>query len=59
LHELWTGGETASPTTMNRVQTTNPPLTLVHTNGPTETTTIAHSGPRPPPPAARTGSARP
>ncbi|MEV5308947.1 amino acid adenylation domain-containing protein, partial [Streptomyces diastaticus] len=45
LHELWTGGETASPTTMNRVQTTNPHLTLVHTYGPTETTTFAISGP--------------
>ncbi|OWA08457.1 non-ribosomal peptide synthetase [Streptomyces sp. CS227] len=45
LHEVWTGGEAASPTTMARVQATNPDLTLVHVYGPTETTTFAISGP--------------
>ncbi|WP_033017143.1 AMP-binding protein, partial [Streptomyces capuensis] len=45
LHEVWTGGEAASPAAMSKVQATNPDLTVVHVYGPTETTTFAISGP--------------
>ncbi|MFD5435786.1 amino acid adenylation domain-containing protein [Kitasatospora sp. NPDC127067] len=41
LHEVWTGGDIASPVAMRRVLDTCPGLRLVNVYGPTETTTFA------------------
>ncbi|MFI2606495.1 amino acid adenylation domain-containing protein [Kitasatospora sp. NPDC018619] len=41
LHEVWTGGDIASPVAMRRVLDACPGLRLVNVYGPTETTTFA------------------
>ncbi|MEU3572749.1 amino acid adenylation domain-containing protein [Kitasatospora sp. NPDC036755] len=41
LHEVWTGGDIASPAAMRRVLDSCPGLRLVNVYGPTETTTFA------------------
>ncbi|MCX4587514.1 non-ribosomal peptide synthetase [Streptomyces sp. NBC_01481] len=41
VHEIWTGGEAVSATSVRRVQNTCPSLTIVDGYGPTETTTFA------------------
>ncbi|MFJ7906031.1 amino acid adenylation domain-containing protein [Kitasatospora sp. NPDC096204] len=41
LHEVWTGGDIASPVAMRRVLDSCPGLRLVNVYGPTETTTFA------------------
>ncbi|HEY0495058.1 MAG TPA: amino acid adenylation domain-containing protein, partial [Kutzneria sp.] len=41
VHEVWTGGELASPSAMRRVLDLCPTTTVVHVYGPTETTTFA------------------
>ncbi|WP_273940849.1 non-ribosomal peptide synthetase [Kutzneria chonburiensis] len=41
VHEVWTGGELASPAAMRRVMDLCPTTTVVHVYGPTETTTFA------------------
>ncbi|MGW2836667.1 amino acid adenylation domain-containing protein [Streptomyces sp. NPDC001493] len=43
LREVWTGGDVASPTAVQRVLTHCPDTVLVHSYGPTETTFASHN----------------
>ncbi|MFB8208381.1 amino acid adenylation domain-containing protein [Streptomyces sp. NPDC056010] len=43
LREVWTGGDVASPTAVQRVLTHCPDTALVHSYGPTETTFASHN----------------